>query len=117
MSQTSEIFARLMATIEGRAAEMPANSYTTSLLTGGVSKIGGKITEEAAEVVEAAGEEGEAGRQHLTREVADLIFHTMVMMAHRQVRWSDVALELGRREGLSGLEEKQRRKETIDDDK
>ncbi|MCA9261479.1 MAG: phosphoribosyl-ATP diphosphatase [Planctomycetales bacterium] len=109
MSQSHDILARLMETLRQRAIEMPPNSYTTKLLTGGVPKIGSKITEEAAEVIEAAAEPGDEGRDHFVREVADLVFHTMVMMAHREVDWEDAAGELARREGLSGLEEKRRR--------
>ena len=54
MSDPQSIFASLMAVIEDRKANPPKKSYTTSLLTGGVEKIGAKITEEAAEVVDAA---------------------------------------------------------------
>ena len=95
-----------MQVIEQRKAEMPAGSYTTRLLTGGVEKIGRKVTEEAAEVVEAAGEPGEAGRQHLIYEAGDLLYHLLVMLAHRDVRLDEVERELARREGISGLEEK-----------
>lgn len=111
MNRPADVFERLMETIQQRAIAMPANSYTTKLFRGGVAKIGEKINEEAAEVVEAAGETGEAGRTHLTHEIADLMFHTFVMMAHREIRLDDVAAELARREGVSGLEEKRQRGE------
>lgn len=115
MKDPNEVFVRLMETVQERAQTLPENSYTTKLFQGGVSKIGKKITEEAAEVVEAAGETGDAGRSHLIHEVADLLFHTMVMMAHRGIDLTDVATELARREGVSGLEEKRRRGENADD--
>ena len=105
-SETASILARLMRLIEQRKAEMPAGSYTTKLLTGGVAKIGRKINEEAAEVVEAATEPGEAGRQHLIYEAGDLLYHLFVLLAHNQVSLSEVEAELARREGVSGLEEK-----------
>lgn len=95
-----------MGVIEDRRARMPEGSYTTRLFNGGVAKIGEKITEEAAEVVEAAGEPGDEGREHLVREAADLVFHLMVMLGHRGAVWSQVEAELARREGISGLEEK-----------
>ncbi|HEX3997512.1 MAG TPA: phosphoribosyl-ATP diphosphatase [Pirellulales bacterium] len=98
--------ADLMATIEDRKANPPAKSYTTTLFAGGVQKIGAKITEEAAEVVEAAGEPDEAGRAHLIREAADLIYHLFVMLAQRDVRLAEVEAELARRSGTSGLDEK-----------
>ena len=81
-------------------------SYTAKLLAGGVAKIGPKVTEEAAEVVEAAGEPDEAGREHTIREAADVIYHLMVLMAVRGVKLEEVERELARRFGMSGLEEK-----------
>jgi phosphoribosyl-ATP pyrophosphohydrolase len=95
-----------MAVIASRKTAAPASSYTARLLAGGVPKIGAKITEEAAETVEAAGEPGDAGREHLIRETADLLYHLFVMLAHRDVTLADVEAELARREGISGLEEK-----------
>jgi phosphoribosyl-ATP pyrophosphohydrolase len=79
-------------------------------LAGGVEKIGAKIVEEAREVVEAAGEPGDAGREHFLREVADLVYHVMVMMRYRESSWGDVEAELARRFGVSGIEEKATRK-------
>lgn len=111
MSVSAEVFERLMATIRQRVTELPEGSYTTKLVRGGTERIGEKIREEADEVVEAAAEAGERGREHFIYEVGDLLFHTMVMMAHRGVSWADVAAELQRREGVSGLEEKRRRED------
>jgi phosphoribosyl-ATP pyrophosphohydrolase len=104
-----------MATIESRR-DQPADplsakkSYTVKLLEGGTAKIGGKITEEAAEVVEAAGEPGDDGRSHFVYECADLVYHLFVMMAHRGVKLAELETELARRFGISGLEEKASRK-------
>ncbi|WZO97643.1 phosphoribosyl-ATP diphosphatase [Isosphaeraceae bacterium EP7] len=100
----------LMAVIEERKSR-PAGerSYVAKLLEGGVPKIGDKIVEEAAEVVEAAGEPGDEGRAHLVREVADLVFHAAVMLSHRDATWGDVERELGRRFGISGIDEKESR--------
>ncbi|QDV69455.1 Phosphoribosyl-ATP pyrophosphatase [Rosistilla carotiformis] len=106
MSEALTILNRLMETIQTRAQERPAGSYTTKLIEGGVGKIGKKVIEEAAEVVEAAAEEGAEGKEHFTYEVGDLLYHTMVMMAWRGVTLDDVAAELGRREGIGGLVEK-----------
>ena len=106
MSDAASILAQLMATIDDRKANPSEKSYTTKLLTGGVPKIGAKITEEAREVVEAASEPGDAGRSHFVYECADLIYHLFVMMAHSGVRLDEVEAELGRRFGISGLAEK-----------
>lgn len=105
------LFARLMAVIEDRKANPPAKSYTTSLLVGGVSKIGAKITEEAREVVDAAGEPGDAGRAHLIYEAGDLLYHLFVLLAHREIKLEEVEAELGRRFGVSGIDEKASRGE------
>lgn len=106
MSSSAEILQQLMAVIEDRKRNPPEKSYTTSLFAGGIEKIAGKITEEAAEVNEAADEPGEEGRQHLIREAADLTYHLMVMLAHRDATLSEVEAELGRRFGISGIDEK-----------
>jgi phosphoribosyl-ATP pyrophosphohydrolase len=106
MSEPVHPLARLMAVIEDRKRNPPAKSYTTSLLAGGVPKIGAKILEEAHEVVEAAGEEGDAGRTHLIHEAGDVIYHLLVLLAHRDVSLADVEAELARRHGVSGIDEK-----------
>ncbi|QDS95507.1 Phosphoribosyl-ATP pyrophosphatase [Roseimaritima multifibrata] len=101
---------RLMQTLQQRAADRPPKSYTTKLLDGGAEKIGGKIREEAEELIEAADEEGDEGRAHFVYEAADLIYHTMVLLTWRGVDIGEVADELERREGTSGLVEKAQRK-------
>ena len=102
---------QLEQTIQARKAASGEKSYTAKLLAGGVDKIGSKITEEAAEVVEAAGEQGEEGRQHTIREAGDLLYHLLVLMAARDVSFEEeVENELARRFGVSGLEEKASRK-------
>jgi phosphoribosyl-ATP pyrophosphohydrolase len=106
MCANDSVLSRLMQVIEDRKANPPERSYTTSLFRGGVEKIGGKILEEAREVVEAAGEPGDDGRRHLVAEAADVIYHLLVMLAHRDTGLSDVEAELGRRFGISGLDEK-----------
>ncbi len=109
MSEKEHVLAQLMAVIEDRKTNPPAKSYTTTLLAGGVEKIGAKIQEEAAEVVEAAGEPGEAGRTHLISEASDLLYHLLVMLCHRDVKLTEVEQALASRFGISGLDEKARR--------
>ena len=99
----------LMNVIAERKANPPERSYVASLLKGGLAKIGPKITEEAGEVVEAAGESGDAGRAHLVHEVADLLFHTLVLLGDRDVAWDEIETELARRFGVSGIDEKEAR--------
>ena len=110
VSKASQPLEKLERTIAARAARPNEKSYTSQLLSGGVKMIGAKIVEEAAEVVEAAGEAGEAGREHFIREVGDLIYHLLVLMRHRDCTLADLEGELARRFGVSGLEEKAGRK-------
>jgi phosphoribosyl-ATP pyrophosphohydrolase len=100
----------LEKTIADRAANPSEKSYTASLLRGGVEAIGAKVVEEAAEVVEAAGEPGGAGDEHFVREVGDLIYHLLVLMRHKNCSLAELDAELGRRFGVSGLDEKESRK-------
>ncbi|GAA4461208.1 phosphoribosyl-ATP diphosphatase [Novipirellula rosea] len=106
MSDSLDPLVRLMQTLQERAKNRPTGSYTTKLLDGGPEKIGKKIREEAEEMIEAASEEGDAGREHFVYEAGDLIYHAMVLLAWKGVDLSEVANELGRREGTSGLVEK-----------
>lgn len=89
-----------------KAAGATETSYTAKLLAAGVAKIGAKVTEEAAEVVEAAEEPGDVGRRHTAAEAGDLIYHLLVLLAARDIPFSEVETELAHRFGMSGLEEK-----------
>lgn len=107
----SSIMSALMGVIAERKVRPAAEkSYVASLMAGGVPRIGAKIVEEAAEVVEAGDEPGEAGAEHLVKEVADLVFHSMVLLGYRDLEWAAVEAELARRFGISGIAEKAARK-------
>ena len=96
----------LAGIIESRRGADPDTSYVARLLARGENAILKKIGEEATETVMAAKDGDEA---RIVAETADLWFHCLVMLAHYGLRPDDVIAELGRREGLSGLEEKARR--------
>ena len=110
MGSTPRPLDKLERTIADRAANPNEKSYTNKLLAGGVEAIGAKIVEESMEVVEAAGEPGDAGREHFIREVGDLVYHLMVLMRQQNCSLADLEAELTRRFGVSGLEEKASRK-------
>jgi phosphoribosyl-ATP pyrophosphohydrolase len=97
-----DTLARLVAVIESRRGGDPERSYVARLFAKGVDAMLKKVGEEATEVV-MAGKDGDAAK--LTAEVADLWFHTMIVLAAHDLRPADVLAELRRREGLSGLEE------------
>ena len=102
------VFEQLTATIESRKAASPDSSYVAKLFHKGADSILKKIGEEATEVVIAAKDEN---REQIVYESADLLFHLMVMLAQYDLTLADVADELARREGLSGLVEKASRSE------
>ena len=85
---------QLFTIIETRKANMPENSYTASLLAAGEGEILKKIEEESMEVILAAKNEGE---QRLLEEIADLFYHTLVLLAARGLSLEDVEAELRRR--------------------
>jgi len=93
--------------LEERKNSNPENSYVASLYHRGLDQILKKIGEEAVETV-MAGKEEDANK--IIYEVADLWFHSMVLLAHQDLRPEQVLAELERRFGLSGLEEKANRK-------
>jgi phosphoribosyl-ATP pyrophosphohydrolase len=105
--QLGEALARLWATIEARRGANPDSSYTAKLLAGGPAGVARKLGEESLEtIIEAV--KGDAAA--LTRESADVLYHLLVLWAAVGVSPGDVAAELTRREGTSGIEEKRSRK-------
>jgi phosphoribosyl-ATP pyrophosphohydrolase len=94
---------KLATVLESRKGADPASSYVAGLYAKGLDAILKKIGEEATETVLAA-KDGEAGP--LLHEIADLWFHTLVLLAHQGLKPDDVLAELERRFGLSGLDEK-----------
>ncbi len=99
---SQDVLARLAQVIESRRGGDPDQSYVARLFAKGGDAVLKKVGEEATEVVMAA-KDGDAVR--LTGEVADLWFHTMIVLAQHGLAPADVLAELQRREGLSGLEE------------
>ncbi|SDK37696.1 phosphoribosyl-ATP diphosphatase [Microbulbifer yueqingensis] len=104
----SDLLRELDAVLESRKRDADAgDSYVASLHAKGLNKILEKVGEEATEVILAAKDaERDGERQALVAETADLWFHSLVMLSHLGADSQDVLRELGRRFGLSGLEEK-----------
>ena len=97
---------RLWQIIQSRRNADPQSSYTARLFVRGRAKIAQKLGEEAVEtVIEGVGENSSA----LVAESADLIYHLLVLWAAAGVSPTEVAAELARREGTSGIEEKRSR--------
>ncbi len=104
----SDILQQLTDVLEERKQADPDTSYVAGLYAKGLDAILKKIGEEATETVMAA-KDGDA--QHLVSEIADLWFHCMVLLTQQGLEVDAVLDELGRRFGLSGLEEKAARGE------
>ena len=104
----SDILDRLAETLEARKQAPADSSYVAGLYAKGTDAILKKIGEEATETVMAAKDDQP---EKIIYEVADLWFHTLVLLAHKGLRPADVLNELARREGLSGLAEKANRYE------
>jgi phosphoribosyl-ATP pyrophosphohydrolase/phosphoribosyl-AMP cyclohydrolase len=90
------VLADVYAVILDRKARRPEGSYVASLFAGGVDRILRKIGEESAEVLTAS---KNADRSQLIYEMADLWFHTLVLLAHHDIRPEEIAQELRRRFG------------------
>jgi phosphoribosyl-ATP pyrophosphohydrolase len=103
----SDILNRLAETLEARKHADPQSSYVAKLYAKGLDSILKKIGEESAEAIIAA--KG-GDKSQVVYEVADLWFHTLVLLAQQGLHPDDILNELARREGLSGIAEKTARK-------
>lgn len=98
-----DIMDALAEVLEQRKTQAPDTSYVAGLYHKGLDTILKKIGEEATETV-IAGKDGEADK--IVYEVADLWFHTLILLSYQGLSHRQVLAELQRRFGLSGLEEK-----------
>ncbi|MXO49363.1 phosphoribosyl-ATP diphosphatase [Erythrobacter vulgaris] len=99
---------RLEATIAQRRKADPDTSYVAQLTQRGLPVMARKLGEEAVETCIAA---LAGSREELVGEAADVLFHLMVLLAEKDVPLADVMTELDRREGVSGIDEKNSRSE------
>lgn len=109
----TEILAQLTEVLRERQGADPKDSYVASLYAKGLNKILEKVGEEATEVIIAAKDHGAdpsaATRQDLAGEVADLWFHSLVLLVQQGVEPDEVLNTLSERFGLSGHTEKAQR--------
>jgi phosphoribosyl-ATP pyrophosphohydrolase len=104
---SDDILTELAQVLEARKGASPDSSYVAGLYAKGLDAILKKIGEEATETVMAA-KDGVPDK--IIYEVADLWFHSLVLLAQQGLGPQQVLAELQRRFGLSGLEEKANRK-------
>jgi phosphoribosyl-ATP pyrophosphohydrolase len=98
-----DILNALADVLDARKQQDPERSYVAKLHTKGLDAILKKIGEEATETVMAA---KDGIPEKIVYEVADLWFHTLILLSHQGLRPQEVLRELERRFGLSGLDEK-----------
>ena len=101
------VLSRLADVLEQRKQESAQASYVASLYHKGLDSILKKVGEEATETVMAA---KDGDKDKIVNEVADLWFHTLVLLANENLHPDQVLQELDRRFGLSGHQEKASRK-------
>lgn len=110
-SADSDVLKALDAVLQARKEATGDNSYVASLYEKGLNKILEKVGEEASEVIIAAKDcDGEQGQDALLGEIADLWFHSMVLLAQQGLSSAQVLAILQKRFGLSGHVEKASRR-------
>ena len=103
----SKILEKLDLTIAKRIKHPSNSSYISKLLKKGVEKSAEKFGEEAVELIVASVKKS---RKEIIGEAADTLFHMCVLLRCKSISVNDVLMELEDREGMSGIEEKRRRK-------
>ena len=101
-----EVLRRVSDTLVARKQADPDSSYVSSLYAKGTDAICKKVAEEAAETIMASKDND---RLQIVREVTDLWFHSLILVAHHGLSVEDVLAEFRRREGVSGIDEKKAR--------
>lgn len=102
----NNVFEELFAVIESRKGSNASESYVAKLHDMGLNKILEKVGEEATEVIIAA---KDGDQSEVVKEVADLWFHSLVMLSKLGIDQAEVQAELANRFGTSGLVEKANR--------
>ena len=100
----SENLINLAKTIRDRRNQDEDKSYTSSLLSGGLSKCIDKMEEEFGEFKEALND-----NSNIVHEAADTIYHLLVTLEAADINFEDVLKELEKRKKQSGIEEKNKR--------
>ena len=103
----NKILERLDSTIQKRIMESPNKSHTAKLIRKGTEKCAEKFGEEAIELIVACVKKK---KKDILGEAADTLYHMCVLLRSKNISINEVLSELVSREGMSGIEEKKRRK-------
>ena len=101
--QNYEVLKEISDVIEVRKQAAAESSYVSQLMHKGEDAILKKVIEEAGEVLMAS---KDGDKLHLIKEVADVWFHSMVLLGYHGLRAEDVLMDLQRRQNISGIDEK-----------
>ena len=100
----SEAIEKLVKTIRSRKGSNVKSSYTSFLLSKGNDHCLNKLKEEVTELEEAI-----KNKKNTIHETADVIYHLLVTLESAGVNFDDIMIELKKREGTSGFDEKRNR--------
>ncbi|MEO1656107.1 MAG: phosphoribosyl-ATP diphosphatase [Pseudomonadota bacterium] len=106
MSDIGKTLDALQATIQAKRTDDPETSYTAQLFAKGRERIAKKLGEEGVEAA-LAGALGH--KDELASEAADILYHLGVLLEANDLGWDDVAGQLSKRTGTSGIDEKKQR--------
>ena len=106
MSEKEKVILRLYSVIKDRIQNNAENSYVNSLHKAGINKISEKLGEEAVETIIAILAKQ---KQDIVHESADLLFMLLIALAEKDIDPNEIFDELIRREGVSGIKEKENR--------
>ena len=102
----SEILKKLDQVLEDRKTKSSRESYVSSLYEKGIGKICDKVDEESKELINALKTES---NERIISETVDLWFHSLIALSMKNLSSDDILLELEKRFGVSGHDEKRSR--------
>ena len=100
----SETIEKLVKTIKSRKRNNVKSSYTSFLLSKGNDHCLNKLKEEVTELEDAI-----KNKKNTVHETADVIYHLLVTLESAGINFDDIIMELKKREGTSGFDEKKNR--------
>ena len=108
-----DIIQKISDILEKRKNKNPADSYVKALYDQGREGILKKVEEEALELLQASNFKGENRKEKIVHEVADLWFHTLVLLSYENIKSLEILKELEKRFGISGIVEKASRQDKL----
>ena len=102
----NDILIKLDEVINKRKEQNKDNSYSATLLNAGIEKCAEKFGEEAVELIIACLSKE---NNSIVHEAADTLYHLNILMRSKNISIKEVLEELSKREGVSGLKEKENR--------